>query len=191
MLFKILDYLDIKYSIKPFSGGYKIERIGRNLAMLHGMRMSIVLIVFSFFLLGCNQSSSPVFQEEIRGLKLVQVITGKDALVAINKLHGKKINVARGMIAIYQGKGEKAIVWVSESDCTDDAIQQTESMIERMRASKRSPFSNYEVIELNGVKIYSFQGMGQKHYIFRISKDIYWISANSGTIDELCKSIVG
>ncbi len=112
-------------------------------------------------------------------------------MLAINKLHGKKINVASGMIAFYQGEGEKAIVWVSESICTDDAVQQTESMIERMRASKRSPFSDYEEIKLNGVKIYSFKGMGQKHYIFRISKDIYWISANPGTIDELCKSIVG
>ena len=159
--------------------------------MLHGMRKGIILILFSFFLLGCNQSSSPVFQEEIRGLKLVQVITGKDALLAINKLHGKKINVARGMVAFYQGEGEKAIVWVSESACTDDAMQQTEIMIEKMRASKSSPFSDYEEIERNGVKIYSFEGMGQKHYIFRISKSIYWISANPGTIDELCKSIVG
>ncbi|MCK4468158.1 MAG: hypothetical protein KAU60_07385, partial [Desulfobacterales bacterium] len=119
---------------------------GWKLAMLHGMRKGIILILFSFFLLGCNQSSSPVFQEEIRGLKLVRVITGKDALLAINKLHGKKINVAIGMIAFYQGEGEKAIVWVSESACTDDAMQQTESMIERMKASKRSPFSDYEEI---------------------------------------------
>ena len=159
--------------------------------MLHGMRKGIILILFSFFLLGCNQSSSPVFQEEIRGLKLVRLLTGKDALLAINKLHGKKINVARGMVAFYQGEGEKAIVWVSESACTDDAMQQTEIMIEKMRASKSSPFSDYEEIERNGVKIYSFEGMGQKHYIFRISKSIYWISANPGTIDELCKSIVG
>ena len=166
--------------------------MGRKLAMLHGMRNGIVLIfiMFSFFL-GCNQNSSPVFQEEIRGLKLVRLITGKDALLAINKLHGKKINVTMGMVAIYQGEREKATVWVSESDCTDDAMQQTEGMIEKMRASKSSPFSNYEEIEQGGVKIYSFEGMGQKHYIFRISKIVYWISANPGTIDELRKSIVG
>jgi len=155
------------------------------------MRKRIVFIIFSFFLLGCNQSSSPVFQEEIRGLKLVQLITGKEALHAINKLHGKKINVAKGMVAFYQGEGEKATVWVSESVCTDDAIQQTEIMIEKMRSSKRSPFSDYEEIEPDGVKIYSFKGMGQEHYIFRISKSIYWITANPGTIDELYKSIVG
>jgi hypothetical protein len=161
--------------------------------MLHGMRNGIVLIfiLFSFFLLGCNQSSSPVFQEEIGGLKLVRLITGKDALLAINQLHGKKINVVMGIVAFYQGEREKATVWVSESACTDDAMQQTEGMIEKMRASKSSPFSNYEEIEQDGVNIYSFEGMGQKHYIFRISKIVYWISANSGTIDELRKSIMG
>ena len=159
--------------------------------MLHNMRKCIVFILFSFFLQGCNQSHLPVFQEEIRGLKLVQLITGKDALHAINKLHGKKINVASGMVAFYQGEGEKATVWVSESFSMDDAIQQTEIMIEMMRSSKRSPFSDYEEIGQGGVKIYSFKGMGQEHYIFRISKSVYWITANSGAIDELCKSIVG
>jgi len=164
---------------------------GENSAMLHNMKKRIIFILFSFFLLGCDQSSSPVFQEEIRGLKLVQLITDKDALHAINQLHGKKINVASGMVAFYQGEGEKATVWVSESFSTDDAKQQTEIMIEKMRLSRRSPFSDYEEIGQNGVKIYSFKGMGQKHYIFRISKSIYWITANPCTIDELCKSIVG
>jgi len=164
---------------------------GGNSAMLHNMRKRIIFILFSFFLLGCNQSPSTVFQKEIRGLKLVQLITGKDALHAINKLHGKKINVARGMVAFYQGKGEKATVWVSESFSTDAAIQQTEIMIEKIRSSKRSPFSDYEEIGQDGVKIYSFKGMGQEHYIFRINKSIYWITANLGTIVELCKSIVG
>ena len=159
--------------------------------MLHNMRKCIIFILFSFFLLGCNQSPSPVFQEEIRGLKLVQLITSKDALNAINELHGKKINVASGMVAFYQGEGEKATVWVSESFSTDDAKQQTEIMIEKMRSSKRSPFSDYKEIGLDGVKIYSFKGMGQEHYIFRISKSVYWITANSGAIDDLCKSIVG
>lgn len=164
---------------------------GGNSAMLHNMRKRIIFILFSFFLLGCNQSPSTVFQKEIRGLKLVQLITGKDALHAINKLHGKKINVARGMVAFYQGKGEKATVWVSESFSTGAAIQQTEIMIEKIRSSKRSPFSDYEKIGQDGVKIYSFKGMGQEHYIFRINKSIYWITANPGTIVELCKSIVG
>ena len=79
----------------------------------------------------------------------------------------------------------------SESACTDDAMQQTESMIEKMIASKSSPFSDYKQIERNGMNICSFKGMGQEHHIFRISKSIYWISANHGTIDELRKNIVG
>ena len=158
--------------------------------MSQDMRKSIVLIFISFFLLGFDQSSSPVFQEEVSGLKLVRLATGKDAMHAINKLHGKKINVAKGIIAFYEGEGEKATIWVSESFSTDDAMRQTKSMIEKMRASKRSPFSEYKDIEQGEVKICSFKGMGQEHYIFRIKKDIYWISANSNTIDELHKSIV-
>jgi hypothetical protein len=56
-------------------------------------------------------------------------------------------------------KGEKATIWIFKSACTDDAMQQTESMIEKMRASGSSPFSNYGEIEQDGVKIYSFDGL--------------------------------
>ncbi|MCP4367057.1 MAG: hypothetical protein GY797_02920, partial [Deltaproteobacteria bacterium] len=133
---------------------------GGNSAMLHNMRKRSIFILISFFLLGCNQSASTVFQKEISGLKLVQLITGKDALHAINKLHGKEINVARGMIAFYKGRGEKATVWVSESFTADVAMQQTKIMIEKMRSNKRSPFSDYAELPQDGVKIYSFKGMG-------------------------------
>ena len=111
--------------------------------MFNNMRKSIILIFISFFLLGFDQSSSPVFQEDVSGLKFVRLVAGKDAMYAINKLHGKKINVAKGVIAFYEGEGEKATIWVSESFSTDDAMRQTKSMIEKMRSSKRSPFSNY------------------------------------------------
>ncbi len=158
--------------------------------MSQNMKKSIILIFISFFLLGFDQSSSPVFQAEVGGLKLVRLVTGKDAMHAINKLHGKKINVAKGIIAFYEGEGKKATIWVSESFSTDDAMRQTKSMIEKMRASKKSPFSNYKDIEQGEVKICSFKGLEQEHYIFRIKKDIYWISANSNAIDELHKSIV-
>ena len=170
------------YILSPFIRNYR----------LHNMKKHIILILFfiTFFLPGCNQNSSPVFQEEIGGLKLVQLLADKDAMYAINKLHGKKINVASGMVAFYQGKGEKATIWVSESFNTDDAKQQTKIMIDKMIASKRSPFSNYEEIRQDGVKIYSFKGMGQKHYIFRISKSIYWITANPGTIDKLLDFLI-
>ncbi len=165
--------------------------VGGDLAMLHNIKKRIIFIILSFFILGCNQDPLPVFQEEIGELKLLRLIAGKDALHAINQLHGKKINVASGMVAFYQGEGEKATVWVSESFSTNDAILQTEIMIEKMRLSKRSPFSDYKEMGQDEMKIYSFKGMGQEHYIFRISKSIYWITANPGTIDELCKSIVG
>lgn len=153
------------------------------------LKKRIILVFISFFIMGCSQSFSPVFEEEVGGLKLVRLVTGEDAMYAINKLHGKKINVAKGMIAFYKGGNEKADIWVSQSFSTDDAIQQTEIMIEKMRG-KGSPFSGYKEIERDGVKIYSFKGMGQEYYIFRIKKDVYWISANSSIIDELYKSIM-
>ncbi len=154
------------------------------------VKRNVFLILLAFFLLGCNQTSSPFFKEEIGRLKLVRLITGEDALLAINNLHGKEIDIVRGMIACYQGEKEKATIWLSESASGDEAIQQTDDMIRKMRDSKKTPFSDYEEIDRGGMKIYSFMGMGQQHYIFRVQKSIYWISANPGTIDKVWEEMV-
>lgn len=157
--------------------------------MLSFARRGLIFIIFSFLCLGCNQAPSPFFQKEIKGLRLVRVITGEDALFAINKLHGKEIKVESATIAFYQGEKEKATIWVSESACEGDAIQQTADMIRKMTGNKKSPFSDYQEMERKGVKVYSFMGMGQQHYIFRIKEMVYWISANPGTIDAVRESI--
>ncbi len=158
--------------------------------MSYFVKRTTFLILLASLLLGCNQPSSPVFKEEIGGLKLVRLITGEDALLAINKLHGQEIDVVSGMIACYQGEKEKATIWLSESASENDAIQQTAGMVRKMRDSIKTPFSNYAEIDRSGVKIYSFMGMGQQHYIFRVKTSIYWISANPGTIDKVWEGLV-
>jgi hypothetical protein len=158
--------------------------------MSYFVKRTAFLILLASLLLGCNQPSSPVFKEEIGGLKLVRLITGEDAVLAINNLHGKEIDIIKGMIACYQGEKEKATIWLSESASENDAIQQTAGMVRKMRDSKKTPFSNYEEIDRGRMKIYSFMGMGQQHYIVRVQKSIYWISANPGTIDKVWEGMV-
>ena len=158
--------------------------------MFQNSKNIIIFIFISLTLMSCSQSSSPVFQEDVGGLNLVRLYTGTDALKAINKLHGKEIKVAKGMVAFYEGRGEKASVWFSESFTVNEAKNQTDIMIKKMLAGKNSPFRGYKEIDRKDKKIYSFMGMGQEHYIFRIKKDIYWISANSSTIDKIYKSLI-
>ncbi|MBE9550757.1 MAG: hypothetical protein LWX55_04015 [Deltaproteobacteria bacterium] len=153
-------------------------------------KKTVFLVLFSLLVSACNQGSSQFFKEEVGGLKLVRLITGNDAILSVNKLHGKEIKVESATIACYQGGRKGATVWRSVSASDKDARQQTEEMVLKMKESELSPFSNYEEKELKGTRIYSFTGMGQQHYIYCIKQKVYWISASPGIIDTIYKGLM-
>jgi hypothetical protein len=149
-----------------------------------------VWILLGFLLAGCNQSPSGLpFDPHIEGLKLVKLITGDDAIKAINQLHGMPINVVRGFIAHYEGVHDKAVIWVSEATSEKLAQRQIAVMIQKMKSSRRSPFSHYRTLDIKGLRVIAFDGMGQVHYVFRDNKWAYWISADAKRMDKIMKHV--
>jgi hypothetical protein len=124
-------------------------------------------------------------------LELVKLVTGDDALKAINKLHGMPIDVARGLIAHYEGMNDKATIWVSEASSQDLAEEQIVVMIRKMKSNARSPFSHYRTMNKKGFRVIAFDGMGQVHYVFRDNKWAYWISADAKHIDMVLQHVSG
>jgi hypothetical protein len=150
-----------------------------------------VWILLGFLLAGCNQSpSGPPFDPHIEGLKLVKLITGDDAIKAVNQLHGKPINVARGFIAHYEGVHDKATIWVSEASSQELAKRQIAVMIRRMKNNRRSPFSHYRALDIKGLTVIAFDGTGQVHYVFRDNRLVYWISADAKRMDKIMKHVL-
>jgi len=132
------------------------------------------------------------FDDHIQGLNLVNLITGDRALGAINRLHGMPIDVVRGFIAHYEGNGgDKATIWLSEAASEALADKQIEVMLEKMKQSRRSPFSNYRALDVEGLMVVTFDGMGQVHRVFRQKRWVYWISADQGRIDGIVAHIRG
>jgi hypothetical protein len=152
------------------------------------LRGSCQVWIFAFFLFSACHPSGPSlpFDGHIQGLNLVKLVTGDRALEAINRLHGMPIDVVRGFIAYYRGNGgDKATVWVSEGSSEELANKQIEVMIEKMKQSQRSPFSNYRVLDVKGLMVIAFDGMGQVHRVFRQKRWVYWISADEERIDDI------
>ncbi|MBN1842064.1 MAG: hypothetical protein JW883_07275 [Deltaproteobacteria bacterium] len=152
-----------------------------------------VWIVMGLLLAGCNQSQSvPPFDLDLEGLEQVRLVTGDEAINAINRLHGMPIDVVRGFIAYYEGLHlhDKATIWLSETTSEDLAQRQIEVMIDRMKNSTRSPFSHYRVLDANGASVIGFDGMGQVHYVFRDNKWVYWISADASRIDKILDHVM-
>ncbi len=142
----------------------------------------------------CNrppQSLQSLFPKTIGGLQRVQLITGIKALEKINKLHGKEIGIIEGGIGVYQtNNGPPAMVWISRSKKADLARHQTEDMIERMLSAPHSPFHHPTQLELQGINVYQFQGMGQIHYIFCWYDLVYWISAMADQGDAILQAFL-
>lgn len=158
------------------------------------LRGSCQVWIFAFFLFSACHPSGPSlpFDGHIQGLNLVKLITGDRALEAINRLHGMPIDVVRGFVAYYQGNGgDKATVWVSEASSEGLANKQIEVMIEKMKQSQRSPFRQYRVLDVKGLRVVAFDGMGQVHRVFRQKRWVYWISADAGRIDGIVAHIRG
>jgi hypothetical protein len=152
----------------------------------------IIWILVYFLLASCNQSpSGPPFDPHIQGLKLVKLITGHDAIMAINQLHGTPINVVRGFIAHYEGAHDKAVIWVSEASSQGLAQKQIAVMIQKMKSNRRSPFSHYRTLDIRGLRVIAFDGMGQVHYVFRDNTWAYWISADAKRMDKILKHVQG
>jgi len=147
-------------------------------------------VVVSFLLLGCVHSDSSLpFDPQIEGLSLVRLVTGEEALKAIDRLHGTPIHVVGGFIAHYEGLHGKATIWVSEATSEDVAQEQIKVMMDKMRTNERSPFSHYRSWDKKGLRVIAFDGMGQVHYVFRDNRWVYWVSADSESIDMMLKHI--
>jgi hypothetical protein len=149
-----------------------------------------IWILLAFLLAGCNEpTSGPTFDPNIEGLELVKLITGDDAIKAINKLHGMPVDVLRGFIAHYEGVNDKAIIWVSEASSKELAKNQIAVMIHKMKNNRRSPFSHYRTLHIKGLRVIAFDGTGQVHYVFRDNKWVYWISADAQQMDKILKHV--
>ena len=149
-----------------------------------------IWILLAFLLAGCNRTpSGPPFDPHIEGFELVKLITGDDAIKAINQLHGRPINVLRGFIAQYKGTHDKATIWVSEASSQALAQKQISVMIEKMKNSARSPFSHYRTFQINGIRVIAFDGMGQVHYVFRDKAWAYWITGDAKRVDKIFRHV--
>ncbi len=111
---------------------------------------------------------------KLAGLGISGQIMGQEALVDIERLHGKQFPMTDGVVAYYADG--LAIVWISSTWLPVMAERQVELMTERI-AEGRSPFEPLHTQQVEGVTVYVLSGMGQKHYYFQLDRRVVWLAA--------------
>jgi hypothetical protein len=150
-----------------------------------------LLALTVWFLAGqAHANDLPSLSPRIAGLERARLLSGEEAVCAINRSHGIPIDMKRGFVAFYEAPGEKATIWVSEALAEELGVKQIDIMIAKMKGNHRSPFSRYRTVVARNTEVIGFDGLGQVHYVFRIGKWVYWISADEKRIDELLDHVI-
>ncbi len=126
----------------------------------------------------------------IAGLSLSEYLDGEQAIIQVEQLHGKGLGAGldEAWLATY-GTGGAATLWVSRSVRLQDA----EALMERMKtkiAAGTSPFTHPQTMTAQGVEVQALDGMGQKHYYFRVGRDLYWLAIEPGLGDAGLRELV-
>lgn len=170
------------------TNGHGIIAINR---WIYGIHV-LWLAVFIGFFLGeqAHCGRLPRLDVHIDDLERVSLLSGREAIRAINRLHGMAIDMERGFVASYQAPpGEKATIWVSEAPSQELGEKQIEMMVAKMKGNQKSPFEKYRTVKAKGINVIGFDGLGQVHYVFGMGKWVYWISADEKRVDRILRYI--
>lgn len=149
----------------------------KNKTACRGVSTLVGSTVLAFFLSGYAQAAQLEPPKTLGTLKLAHALRGKEALQAIDRLHGKALAGADGYVAHYERNGLVAMLYVSRPAESSMTGAQIERMATGIRTG-RTPFAHLKSYERNGTTVYSALGEGQIHYFYRRGADVTWIAAD-------------
>ena len=113
--------------------------------------------------------------EMLADLRLVQIITGREAIDSIHQLHGNEFPLDSGAVAVYGN--QNVTLWVSDAGSVSSAMSLIGLMNDRI-AEGNSPFIVLGDLDLGGYTVYALEGMGQAHYYWQAGQLVLWLVAD-------------
>ena len=136
--------------------------------------ISALILAGLLILINCsNGDNFNYFPQKLGELNLTKVIQNKKATVIINKMHGKKLDDCKNFIAIYGNNHSKNILYVSVYGNAETAETNIKNMAMKM-ANGSSVFSPLTHTKMGGDIHFEIEGMGLKHYFYRIDNILIW-----------------
>lgn len=161
----------------------------RNAAIRRGLSGSVGLAALVYFLAAYAQGAQLEPPGAVGGLQLVHALRGKEALQAIDRLHGNQLGGADGYVAHYERNGFAAMLYVSRASRSSMAGLQIERMAARIRKGD-TPFYHLKSQEWNGSTVFSALGQGQIHYFYRQDADVTWIASDPAVAKEVVDQLL-
>ena len=140
-----------------------------------------------------RQDRSPL-PERVGDLVLISEAQGESAREIVDRMHGKGVSPKQSNVGTYQSQSARADIYLSTYANTSEAQNVYRVMAERIGAGG-TPFFLYQNVAIAGQSVSFCLGLGQAHYFFVRSEQLYWVSADAGVaqnmITELMKILDG
>ena len=148
-----------------------------------------VVFVIAFFIIGCSSSVDLATPEKIGEKERIRVITGKQAVRIVNKMHGQSVATDANVIAEY-GREKKDLLYISYYADESQAKEAFDLMIKKMAAAKKGPFFHLMPLSKYENKVYFTLGMGASHYIYRSGRYLLWLQTYQSFADRIPQQLI-
>ena len=149
-----------------YQKGNMFKTVNKNISAL-------ILAGLLTFISCSTGNNSKYLPQKLGELSLAEIIQNKKATVIINKIHGKKLDDCKNIIAIYGSDHSKNILYVSVYENAEKAERNIKSMAMKM-ASGSSVFSPLKHSKMGDNVHFETGGMGLKHYFYRTDNILIW-----------------
>ena len=134
---------------------------------------AFILFLSLLSVFGCVNGKDDNIPQELGGLELFKVVRGDEADDFVNKMHGKKLDVKKNLIAYYGSKNTRNVLYISVYDKVEKAKADLQSMAIKM-AQGTAVFTPLKFDKMEDGVRFSTEGMGLIHYFYRVDKILIW-----------------
>jgi hypothetical protein len=136
--------------------------------------ISVIILAGLLTFINCGTGdNSKYLPQKLGKLSLSEVVQNKKATIIINKMHGKKLDNCKNLIAYYGNNQSKNILYVSVYENAENAKTNIKSMAMKM-ADGSSVFSPLTHSKMGNNVHFETDGMGLKHYFYRVNNVLIW-----------------
>lgn len=136
----------------------------------------VSVIILLFFCTG----EENLLPENFHGYVLKQKLVGNEAARFVNRLHFQDVSTERNEIGFYEQGANSAVIYISHYRSSKQAQDDFEKMTRKI-SPDNSVFTGGAFLEVDGRRVYRCFGMGQTHFVFAHSRQLFWLSVETTT----------
>lgn len=147
--------------------------------MLSQRIVTLCLAALMAFAMACQAPErEPGLPDALLSYRLDSRLEGKEAKEFVNRLHFQSVTENENFIGFYRSGEDQAVIYLTRYPGREPAEDAFRKMTDKISQGNYA-FINGEILQVNGQPVYRCFGMGQTHFVFVKSTQLYWISVNT------------